>query len=621
MALPVTAPRCAAASSRRCSRYDRALVTLPPPPMRLSPLRLLDLWVAAALAAVMGPASVHAADCDIDVDVTPLYASTPRALEVRLRFRAEDRTETVLRMTRSWAGIDDFGAALGGFEGLRPGVSVTPLAGEPRWRVSHPPGQPVELRFTARAALADPDDGQPQAQELLYRPQVGRDWFQFFGHGVLPAIEAWGDDREARLCVTLHQPGQPQAPAFGTHHAGLGEHVSAAFTGSPARLRHAFFAGGPGWRVLERPVPGGVVRTALRGRFQMADARFADDTAALVGIHRRFWDERDAPVPWFVLTPNFQRGDVGGTLVEQAVVMHASDNFNPAHPSFEFLVGHEHLHQWFPQRFGTHGTDPVLSVHGYWFSEGFTNYYTHRLLLASGLWTLPRYAQALTANLRQYWRSPAREWPVERIAPRFFADRDAGQQLYSRGEWLAMRWDRALREHGHDGLDGVLRRMLRPTDAPAAPGMPASERVLAALEPLLGALPRRDVAQHIGEGAAIPLDEGLAGPCFALGWDSVPRWTLGLDPLSFQQRRASGVVPDGPAHAAGLRDGMTLLGWSVYRDDVERDVELTVEGSAAAAGPRTLRYRPVDGSSERLPVVRVRPDAAVSAACQAWVRR
>jgi predicted metalloprotease with PDZ domain len=587
------------------------------------------LRFGCCLLALLSPLLAGAATespCDIDFEVTPRYDATPRVLEVSLRFRAEQRRETFLRMTPSWAGINNFGAALGGFAGATPQITVEPVAGEQRWRIAHATQQTVALRYQVRAALADPDDGRPQAQEQLYRPQLGRDWFQFFGHGLFPSLEHWGDNRHARMCVTLHQPGLQQAPAFGSHHAGRGERVRAEFAGSPDLLRGAFFAGGMGWRLQERPVAGAVLRTAVRGRFDMADERFADATAALVNSHRRFW--RDAAgqgsgeVPWFVLTPNFERSNVGGTLVHQAAVMHAGSGFSPTHPSFEFLVGHEHLHQWIPGRFGSLGDDPVKSVHGYWFSEGFTNYYTHRLLLASGLWTLPRYAQELTSKMRQYWRSPARNTPVAQIAPRFFADRDAGQQLYGRGEWLAMRWDRALRAQGHEGLDAVLRSILQPVTASSAGDATlATQRVLAALQPLLGTAAQRDVELHIDQGVDIALEEGLAGPCLSVAWEDVPRWVLGLDPVSFETRVATGVLRGGPAYEAGVRDGMPLLGWSVYQGDVQQEVELTLGPDSPQGQARPVRYRPVDGSAQRLPTAHVRDGAESSAACQAWLRR
>lgn len=578
---------------------------------------LIGLAGAATLPAVA--ADEH---CDIEADVMPQYDRQPRVLAVTLRFDAGPRTDTVLRSTTSWAGIGDFGAAFGGF-GVPAAIAVEPLPGTPlRWRVQHAPQQRVAIAYEVRAALADPDDGRPQEQEQLYRPQLGSDWFQFFGHGVFPSLEHWGDERTATICVTLRQPGRSDAPAFGSHHAGRGEVVRAVFRGSPSLLRHAFYAGGPGWRLAERPVSGGVLRTAVRGRFAVDDARFADASAALVDSHRRFWRDGSLPTPWMALTPNFQPGNTGGTLVHQAVAMHASPDFSPGHPAFEFLVGHEHLHQWFPQRFGSSEPDAVRAVRGYWFSEGFTNYYTHRLLLASGLWDLTRYAETLTANLRSYWRSPARDLPVSEIAPRFFSDRDAGRQLYSRGEWLAMRWDRALRDRGHEGLDAVLRSLMLPARIQGDEPPRATERLLAALSTELGEMPRRDVVRHVEAGDRVVFDPELAGPCLQLGWEDVTRWVPGFDMASLAAKRASGVVPGGPAHAAGLRDGMPLLGWSVYGGDTTREVTLQVGSSDGRPGPpRELRFKPVDGSVERLPVARVRADAATSPACLAWQRR
>jgi predicted metalloprotease with PDZ domain len=590
------------------------------------------LWLISfsALAADAGAATVPppvtagaaaAPACDIEAEVEPLLHRQPRVLAVTLRFDAGSRSETVLRPSSSWAGITDFGAAFGAFV-PPPGGAIEALPGTPmRWRVRHGTQQRLAVSFEVRAALADPDDGRPQPQEQLYRPQLGADWFQFFGHGVLPSLEHWGDDRTAQLCVTLLQPGQPDAPALGSHHAGRGESVQARFTGSPGLLRHGFYAGGHGWRVLERPVAGGVMRAALRGRFAMADAAFADASAALVNSHRRFWGEHDQPVPWMVLTPNFHPSSTGGTLVHQAIAMHAGPDFSPGHPTFEFLVGHEHLHQWFPQRFGNVEPDPLRAVRGYWFSEGFTNYYTHRLLLASGLWDLPRYAANLTTNLQTYWRSPARDLPVDALAPRFFSDRDAGRQLYSRGEWLAMRWDRALRDLGHDGLDAVLRGLLEPAGPAGRETSHATERLLVALSARLDGLPRRDVQRYIETGAPVELDPEMAGPCLHLTWETQLRWVPGFDMASLAVRRAIGVRPDGPAHRAGLREGMTLRGWSVHRSDTQRDIELQWDSPDGGPGDtRTVRFRPVDGSVERLPVARVRADAGTSAACHAWLR-
>lgn len=571
---------------------------------------------AAAAFALWLATTASAEPCDLHYRVTPRHDTTPRVLEVELSFAAAGRSESFVRAAEEWGGVTDFAAAMSDWRGLDASTRITPDTPR-RWRVAHAPGaERVRVAYRVRAALPDPDDGKPQDQLHLYRTQIGADWFQFSGYSALVDVEHFDDRSTPRLCVELLQPGAAaDVPAFGSHLHARGPAASFALTASPSQVRHAFYAGGAGWRVAARPLASGVVRTAVRGRFPaLADDALADRVAAILDAQRRFWGEAAVDPQWVVLTPNFSPGNLGGTLVRQAALMHAGPDFGPDHEAFAFLIAHENLHQWIPGRFGRMPEDSLEAVPHYWFSEGFTNHYTHRLLLASGAWDLARYAAALTGVLRDYWRSPAREATAASIAPRFFSDRDAGQQMYARGEILALRWDRALRQRRAPGLDAVMKRLLLPDARIDATTPLAPERVLAALEPTLGAQPRREVDAHVTRGRTLPLDATLAGPCFRLRFDAVPRWSLGFDRTSFEAGVARGVAGDGPAFAAGLRDGMKLVGWSVHGGDVTRDAVLTVE---TPEGRRTLRYRPVHGS-ERLPTLVVRERAAVDTACRDW---
>ena len=559
--------------------------------------------------------------CDIHYLVTPRYDSVPRRLDVELSFAAEGRRESWLRMSSGWAGIKNFGDALIPVPDQQAGVRMLPGDTPNRWKVEHGAEGRVSVSYQIRAALEDPDDGKVQAQEQLYRAQIGADWFQFFGYGVLPSVEAWDDRRSGRMCLSLVQAGGVDGPLLGSYFDGrIQNRADAAMRGTHEKLRHAFFAGGPGWSVVERRLTGGPVVTASRGKQALDDTRFAEQVARLLEVHRRFWGDEVSPRQTVVRTPNHSAGNNGGTLVNQAAVLHVSQNFTPSNESFEFLIGHENLHQWLPHRLGGHGAGSAEQVaRHYWLSEGFTDYYTHRLLLVGGLWTLDRYAERLTRNLQNYWRSPARNATAESIAPRFFSDRDAGRQMYARGELLAMAWDRELRVKHPAGLDGLVRSLLLSTEQ-AAKAEPVHERVLKALTSELGQRPREQVQAHIAEGKNFDLDEGLAGPCFVLGWSDVPRWVPGFDmgSLTAGSYKAMGVTVDGPAHRAGLRDGMDLKGWSIFGNDTAREIVLKVKDEN---GDRELRYLPVDGRTDRLPTLVVRAGAALDAACQAWIRR
>lgn len=579
--------------------------------------------LALALAcAAIAPPDAAATPCTARYAVTPRLDTVPRRLDVVVTFDAGGRPTTRLTLPAGWGGVDDFGRRLQGWTAAGAATAVTADAGGAAWTVAHATAGTVRVGWQVASALAEPDDPrQPQDQSHLYRVQVGADWWQFFGHALLPGLDSHGDDRPGRWCVDIVRPDGAPADAFGSHVDGPVA-GSTVVDGSHALLRHGFWGGGPGWRRASGDVAGGPVGVAVRGRYAADDASLVGQIVALVGTHRRFWGDAQSPPQWVVVTPNHARNDVGGTLVHRAAVMHASPDFGPRHPAFDFLVGHEHLHQWIPGRFGAMAPRGGSFIPQAWFSEGFTDYYTHRLLLASGHWTLQRYADELTERLRRHRRSPHRDSGSAALAPRFFADRDAGDQFYRRGEMLAMRWDRALRARGHPGLDAVMRALLLPASVEAGTeARLATQRLLDALQPLLGGAPADEVARHVDQGQALPLEPDLAGPCFAIGEGDVPVWTLGFDAAaSVGDRRARGVQPTGPAYAAGLRDGMALAGWSWRRGDTDSEVEVRVAADDGS-GERTLRWRPVDGRMQRLPQVSVRDGAADAPTCRDWLHR
>jgi hypothetical protein len=69
-----------------------------------------------------------------------------------------------------------------------------------------------------------------------------------------------------------------------------------------------------------------------------------------------------------------------------------------------------------------------------------------------------------------------------------------------------------------------------------------------------------DVARHAMGGEPIAVDSTGLGPAWVLRTRAVPRPEPGFDvAASTIGRRAVGVDPEGPAFAAGLREGMTIV--------------------------------------------------------------
>ena len=337
--------------------------------------------------------------------------------------------------------------------------------------------------------------------------------------------------------------------------------------------------------------------------------------------HRTFWNDFDFPHYLIALTPNRSLGTSnGGTGLHNAFTMHASPNFSVPGSHFDALIGHEHLHTWMPRRIGSiGGNDQQLR---YWFSEGFTNYLTHRLLLQSGIWTLQQYVESLNHVIVSYLMSPDVNASNEQVLNGFWSSRTAiGNLPYLRGELLALRWANRLSASGKS-LERHLQALARKADeAPGRgtddPAFFATTRLRSALRADLGDAVDADIDKYIERGETFPIDEQFLGPCFDATRQDRAFFELGFDSAtSFSNRLISGVVKGSAAERAGLRDGMTMKGWSARNGNATHEASVTVIENDT---PREIKFLPASVKAARVPVFTVATDSATDSGCAAWL--
>jgi predicted metalloprotease with PDZ domain len=569
-----------------------------------------------ALVALLLCAQAHAGDCAIEYTFAADWTQSPRRFEVTLRFDAGPRTLTRLRLPAEWGGVTDFERGVRRVRAAEPGA-VT-VGTEPRtWEVTHPAAGRVEVRYSIVNDVANIDAATPLAPRDFYRNALGASHFQLFGHGALLQPEHLADADPIAACLTF--AGLPRQWTFASSHGQeLGQGVaSVRTTTTPQALRGAVYLGGD-FRVHRRTIAGRPLLIAMRGSWSFDDARFVDSATAVVEAHRDFWKDFDFPTYLISLVPNrVRRGSTGGTQVANAFAMHASDDFAVPGPAFDHILAHEHVHTWVPRRLGTMGDGEAAR---YWFSEGFTDYLTHRLHVRAGLWQLEDYARVLNEVLFQYATSPARQAPNERVLKEFWTDATVERIPYLRGELLALLWAGRLSREGASLL--AVLRSLR-LDAARLPKESARRaedlavnRLRAALATHLGAaVVDADIAEHIERGRPFPVGEDFLGPCFSGSIVERARFELGFDLASFQTKKVAGLVPGSQAERAGLREGMELAGWSVQFGDVEREAVIRV---SEAGTVRSIGFVP---AGERIAVrqFRARPEAMRDAACRRWI--
>jgi predicted metalloprotease with PDZ domain len=330
------------------------------------------------------------------------------------------------------------------------------------------------------------------------------------------------------------------------------------------------------------------IRIAIRGAWPFSDADFAAEAARIVAGQRRFWN--DAPAPFLVTVIQLTAANpgsiaVGGTGLGDAFAFFATANGQPR--LITRTLAHETQHTWIPGEIG--GMPAEGEAASYWFSEGFTDFYTSRLLVRDGVWTPADFAAEFNQMLGEYARSPVRGAPNRRILADYWNDADVQRLPYQRGQMLAWIWDRRMRGRGPHDLDDVVLEMR----ARARGGDPLKAAAMFAIvAQSLGLDVREDLEAHVEAGQPIVLPEDLFGPCGRIVTRLAPNFDRGFDVAATQAHNGviAGVDPASPAYAAGMRDGMVLVRREAGEiGNAELEIAYLVrEGEAE----RIIRYMP-----------------------------
>lgn len=546
------------------------------------------------------------------------WEAQPRRFAARVSFDAGGRTQTAVRLSTEWGGVSDFHTGLREVSAASAGTSVAQAEIPNRWLVRHPPHGRVEVRYDVVNRVAHIDGETPLQMRDFYRNALGAGHFQLSGHGILMQPEPQRDSDPLDACLEFN--GLPAGWSFASSDIAGQQAGRAAWKvrASPQRLRSSLFVGGD-YRLLRRDIAGRPLWIALRGHWGFPDDKFADATAKVVEGHRRFWEDFDFPHYLVSLSPNrLPGGSTGGTALHHAFAMHASKDFSVRGPGFEHILAHEHLHTWLPRRVGTMGVNAV--ARHYWFSEGFTNYLTHRLLLRAGFWTLEDYARALNEELHQHFTSPAREIPNAQVQEEFWKDPVVQKVPYRRGELFAIHLDTLLAARGAS-LDEVLRKLKLPEasvprELDAGPADLAVSRLREALRAILSESTDGELHRHIEEGRLPSVGEGFLGPCFAGRWVEKPVFDLGFDAAIVHRTWRLGPVAAGSAaEKSGLREGMQVQGWSYNSGHPDREVTLKLREEG---GVREVKYLPIAAEGRQVPQFTVKAAAVADKACLAW---
>ena len=505
-------------------------------------------WIAVALTA-LGSAAGAAPTLPLTIDyaLTPIVeGGTVKTLDVELRFRGDGRRSLTLDLPDSGMGEDKRWRFLSDFST----TGATMRAPDPAHRIlSFAPGAQVTLRYAVHSAY----DGDPKGGGNPYRGAVLRPgWFATMGEYIFAVphdVDLW----PARFHWGLLPKDWKVASDL--EHGAMGRAMNVD------DIVESTILGGADVAVYSRPIPGGTLRFAMRGKYPFSGDHLADVLGRTLAAQRTFWGG-DMKGPFLVtLFPIDGTASTGGTGRVDGFAMY--DTPDTPESSIRRTIAHEHTHSWIPSRIGrmpAEATQPLV----YWLSEGFTDFYAERTLLKSGIWSLEDYVGDLNDILLAYDTSPARNAPNARIEKEFWTN-DAVEHLpYQRGLLFAYLLDDRIRKAsaGTRNLDTVMFAM---RDAFVAAPDAAKPELVENFRRAFGQTGvdfSAETTSLIDQGDTEVLPADLFGECAQIRNIRIAVFDKGFDTGKTSATGIfTGVDPAGPAYAAGIRDGMRRIAY------------------------------------------------------------
>ena len=148
---------------------------------------------------------------------------------------------------------------------------------------------------------------------------------------------------------------------------------------------------------------------SLYGSFDIKDSSIVSSLQEIVKTQRTFFNDHDFPYYAISLIEGNDPNSMGGTRLHDSFTAYLPKGMK--HTDYYILFAHEHLHNWIGGKISNNQPDSS----DYWWSEGFTDYYSRVLALRSGGIALEEFIEECNQIFRNYYLSPVLNEPNSKI--------------------------------------------------------------------------------------------------------------------------------------------------------------------------------------------------------------
>lgn len=343
-----------------------------------------------------------------------------------------------------------------------PGCSIRIVADSNRIVVYHPNGK--HIRFSYHI-VADIKEDRVEAHN---RPRITNAYFHVLGQSLFAVPEEIFETNpeDPHISASIEWVGFPHPfnlhNTFGSRADKQELHVNLWH-----EFYHSLFVGGD-YRIYSFESKRKPVYFAIRGTWlgPVSDMKLVEILKKTVVAQRELWNDHAFDYYTVIMTPSKTQTDstyrgqgLTGAGLKNGFMIQATNNPYTSLDPIRYVFNHELLHDWIGGKISMRHEEL-----NYWFSEGFTDYYTYKNRLRSGDISEPEWEASFNTDvIKAHWQNPERNRPNYAIKDDFWKSRNVEKIPYRRGALFAFWLDnQILRKSNYAlSLDDVMRDILK----------------------------------------------------------------------------------------------------------------------------------------------------------------
>ena len=429
---------------------------------------------------------------------------------------------------------------------------------------------PKDLKELQFQYVLQQDYKTPIVSRKVYRPIIQSTYFHVFSHNLFMVPLTARDTLDVNLRWSGFKDDEVVHNSFGSNKK---EQQLRAVT--KAKFLESIFVGGD-FTIDELAINDNKIYLATRGDWVPFSVHQMKGLLEETIQHQRnFWDDHTQPYFTVIMQPIFEANGSSyqGTGLTNSFATSFSNNTFLEVEQMVHLFNHELMHNWIGGAIKNENEEEQ-----YWFSEGFTEYYTHKNVAKNQINGLDGgyFINAINDLVRNLHSLSIKEVPNSEMNYENFWTNPEYQKLpYYRGALVAFYLDYSIMKNseGKHSLDDLMKDFLK--NAKEKEQKLEHSYFVSTLNKYLPQNSDEIFKSHVEEGKLLPLSDFYE----VMGFEytsEIQVFDLGFQFTSDREGIAS-VVQGSAADKAGLRPGDQIISQNIWFGNLEKPVEIGVE--------------------------------------------